>query len=568
MSVSTPSGTVGNPAGHLDVSFGTIWEGIAAALPDAVAVRTPDEVITYRQLDERAGRLASALRAAGAGPGSKVACYLFNGPQYLQTVFAAFKIGAVPVNANYRYRGEELTDLLTDADTEVLVYSASLVEAVRHAAARVPTLRLLVQVGGEDPTGPDGARGLPEPDGAAVVLGDASIQSAYPPLPQEPRPGTDQLFMYTGGTTGRPKGVIWALGELLHGFAFATYVALGKPVPDTLAEAVATAVELHREGRRRISLPVVPLMHGTGMFNTFGTLLTAGEVVFTGTPSLDSDAVWRMVAQHRVTSMLIAGNAVARPLVDALISAEQEGRRYDISSLQTVISSGTTFTDDLKAELHRRGGMSIYDGLAASEGGPFAFAVTASADDLPSRFRPVPGTLVLGPDGDPLAPGAPEVGVLAFGGALPLGYHKDPSRTAAAYRHIHGGRYVVVGDYVSYEADGSLRFLGRGSGVINTGGEKVYPAEVEQALLDHPAVADAVIVGEPDATWGERVAAVLAVRPGATAPALADLQDWLRPRLAGYKLPRRVAVVPELPRTPTGKLEVSRVREILRAQPR
>ncbi|WP_188187776.1 AMP-binding enzyme [Nonomuraea sp. SYSU D8015] len=248
--------------------------------------------------------------------------------------------------------------------------------------------------------------------------------------------------------------------------------------------------------------------------------------------------------------------------MDELVEAEKEGRPYDLSSLRTVISSGTTFTDDLKRELHRRSGVTIYDGLAASEGGPFAFAVTASEHDLPGRFRPALETLVVDPNGDLVPPGSGEVGMLAFGGGLPLGYHKDPARTASAYRTIQGRRHVIVGDYVTYEADGTLRFLGRGSGVINTGGEKVYPAEVEELLMEHPAVADAVVIGEPDDTWGERVTAAVTLSPGAAATAQ-ELRDWLRPRLAGYKLPRRLAIVAELPRTPSGKLEISRVRRLL-----
>lgn len=539
----------------MDVSFGTIWEGIADALPEAVAVRSPDVTLTYAQFDERAARLAASMREHGAGPGSTVACYLYNSPQYLETVFAAFKLGATPVNANYRYRGAELTELLADADAEVLVYAAALADAVKHAAAHVPSLRLLVQVGSAE---------LAEVSGDAAVVPYDEVQSTAPPLPHAARPGTDRLFMYTGGTTGRPKGVVWQLGELLHGLAFATYGALGRPTPRTLAEAVDTAAAVYAEGGQRVSLPVVPLIHATGLFNTFGTLLTAGEVIFTGGTSLDPDRVWQAVQDHRVTSLLIAGNAIARPLVDALIAAEQSGRPYDLSSVRTIISSGTSFTDDLKAALHRRSSVTIYDGLAASEGGPFAFAVTASEADLPSRLRPVEGTMVIDDADQPLAPGSEATGVLAFGGALPLGYHNDPERTAATYRTIQGRRCVVVGDYVRYEADGSLRFLGRGSEVINTGGEKVYPGEVEECLLAHPSVVDAAVAGEPDHTWGERVAAVVAVDPDAAELTERELVDWLRPRLAGYKLPRRLHLVGALPRTPTGKVEVSRVRELLR----
>jgi len=537
-----------------EMSFGTVWEGIAAAMPDAVAVRAPGVTLTYAQFDARSARLAAMMRRHGAGPGSAVACYLYNSPEYLETVFAAFKIGATPVNVNYRYRATELTDLLADADAEVLVFAGTLTDAVRDAAARVPTLRLLIQAGPAQP---------PTLPADAPTMSYRAVQDLAEPLPHERRPGTDQLFMYTGGTTGRPKGVIWELGELMHGLSYATYVAEGRPVPQTLDEAVDTAVAMRAAGRTRVSLPVVPLMHGTGLFNTFGTLLTAGEVVFAGGTSLDPAQVWQTVARHRVTNLLIAGNAVARPLVDELETAERAGRPYDLTSLRTVISSGTTFTDDLKAELHRRTTVTIYDGLAASEGGPFAFAVTAAEHDLPSRFRPTTGTLVIGPDDEPLTPGSDETGVLAFGGGLPLGYHKDPHRTATTFRTILGRRHAVVGDCVRLDADGTLHFLGRGSGVINTGGEKVYPAEVEEALLSHPAVADAIVLAEPDQTWGERVAAVVALHPDAGEATTRDLIEWVRGRLAGYKLPRRLAVVPELPRTPTGKLELSRARELL-----
>lgn len=536
-----------------DVSFGTIWEGVAAALPDAVAVSAPGRRLTYAQLDERASRLAAAFADHGVGPGSKVACYLYNGTEYLEAVFAAFKLGAVPVNANYRYRGRELSELLTDADAEVVVFADSLAEAVEEAAASVPTLRLLVQVGGPQ---------APVLGGGAAVASYETLQSAFAPRPHEPRPGTDQLFMYTGGTTGRPKGVIWQLDELMTALTVATYGAVGKPAPDSLERAVDVAVELFAEGRRRVSLPAVPLMHGTGLFNTFGTLLTAGEVVFPGGTSLDPAKVWAAV-ERGVTNLLIAGNAVARPLVDTLVDAEKSGSAYDLSTLRTIISSGTAFTDDLKAALHRRAAVTIFDGLAASEGGPFAFAVTSGEQDLPSRFRPVPEALVLSTDGEPLSPGDPRTGVMAYGGPMPLGYHKDPTRTAATFRTMGDRRYVTVGDFVSYEPDGSIRFLGRGSGVINTGGEKVYPAEVEEALLTHPAVGDAVVIGEPDHTWGERVAAVVTPRWTGDPPTEQEVLDWIRPRLAGYKLPRRLLVVPELPRTPTGKLETKRVRDLL-----
>ncbi|HYQ63443.1 AMP-binding protein [Actinophytocola sp.] len=484
---------------------------------------------TYAEFEDRAARLATVLTDAGVGPGDKVACYLHNCAAYLETVFAAFKIGAVPVNVNYRYTRDELTDLLTDADAAALVFARELAANVAHAVTHVPTLRVAIEAGGEELD---------------------RLLATRPPRPAETRPGDDQLFMYTGGTTGRPKGVIWRQSDLMHAVVVPIYGPLGVPgLPATLDEAVAVAVT--NAGRAPVTLPVVPLMHGTGLFNSMGALLVGGRVITTRPGRLDPRHVWETVARQRVSTLIVAGNAVCRPLVDELAV-----RTHDLSSLRSVISSGTALSDHLKHALHRRAEVTIFDAIASSEGGPFAFAVTSSVDDLPSRFRPVPATRVFA-DGDrEAAPG--EVGVLGYSGPMPLGYHKDTAKTAATFRVIDGVRYSVPGDLVEVESDGAIRFLGRGSGVINTGGEKVHPQEVEDVLLAHPDVTDAVVVGVPDETWGERVAAVVAV----SNPAVTGLREHVRRHLAGYKVPRTVVLLTELARTPTGKVEIAWARRV------
>jgi acyl-CoA synthetase (AMP-forming)/AMP-acid ligase II len=531
----------------VDVSFGTIWEAVAGALPDAVAICEPGREHTYAQFEERAARLAAVLAGAGVGPGDRVACYLYNGAAYLETVFAAFKIGAVPVNANYRYTREELSALLADADAAALVFSGKLAGNVGHAAEHVPTLRLLVRVGPADGPGPD----VPELE---------DLLAATEPRPRQARPGSDQLFMYTGGTTGRPKGVIWRQADLLRVQAVPVFRPLGvSGLPATLDEAARIAVTARTEGRAPVALPVVPLMHATGLFNSMGTLLVGGRVVTTRPGPLDPPRVWETVARQRVGTLIVAGNAVCRPLVDELLSAERAGRPHDLGSLTSVVSSGTAMSDRLKRALHERADVTIRDAIASSEGGPFAFAVTSSVADLPARFLPVPAARVIAEDGTDVVPGSGQVGVLAFRGPMPLGYHKDNGSTT--FRTIDGVRYSAPGDLVLVEADGAIRFLGRGSGVINTGGEKVYPQEVEDALLVHPDVTDAVVVGVPDDTWGERVGAVVATAN----PALTDteLRDLVRRHLAGYKVPRSIVLRPALSRTPTGKLEIAWARRVL-----
>ncbi|MEO3789469.1 AMP-binding protein [Nonomuraea sp. B10E15] len=535
----------------MDVSIGTIWEAVARRLPGAVAIAEPGGDRTYAEFEDRAARLATALERAGVGPGDTVACYLHNGAAYLETVFAAFKLGAVPVNANYRYTGEELSAVLRDTDAAAIVFSGELAAHVGHAARTVPTLRLLVRAGAPA----DGAAGPP-----AVGLDD--LLAATEPRPAASRPSSDRLFMYTGGTTGRPKGVIWRQGDLLHSLTVPVFRPLGvSEPPSTLDEAARIAESARARGRAPATMPVVPLMHATGLFNAMGALLTGGRVITTREGGLDARHVWETVAAQRAGTIIVAGNAVCRPLVDELVAAEEAGRPHDLTSLTSVISSGTVLSDGLKRALHARADVTVIDALASSEGGPFAFAVTSSAGDLPSRFLPVPATKVVSPEGAEVVPGSGETGVLAYAGPLPLGYHKDPARTAATFRVIDGVRHSIPGDLAQVEADGAIRFLGRGSGVINTGGEKVFPQEVENALLAHPGVTDCIVVGVRDETWGERVSAVVATPDGTLTER--ELQGWVRRGLAGYKVPRAVVLLPALRRTPTGKLEVAWARRVI-----
>jgi len=534
----------------VDVSFGTIWEAIARELPDTVAISEPVRDYTFAEFSDRAGRLAAALAAAGVGPGDKVACYLYNGAPYLETVFAAFKLGAVPVNANYRYTAGELTALLADADAAALVFSGELAANVVDAAAALPSLRLLVRVG-------------PAPDEAQ--FGDmpelADLYATTEPRPPAPRPSDDQLFMYTGGTTGKPKGVIWHQYQLFGSMGAGLFSRFGASAPpETLDELLAIVHTLHASGRSPVSLSAVPLMHATGLFNSFGTLTVGGRVVMTRPGRLDPRHVWELVGAQRVRTLVIAGNAVGQPLVDELVAAEAAGRPYDLSSLEAVTSSGTVLSDRLKRALHERATVTISDAVASSEGGPFLIASTASAADLPSRFYPTAGTQVLTASGAPVVPGSGQVGMLAFGGSIPSGYYKDDAKTSATFRMVDGVRYSMPGDLATVDADGAIRFLGRGAGVINTGGEKVHPQEVEDILLAYPGVTDASVVGVPDETWGERVVAVVATANAALTAE--ELRTAVRRHLAGYKVPRAVILLPALPRTPTGKLELSRVRSI------
>jgi acyl-CoA synthetase (AMP-forming)/AMP-acid ligase II len=537
----------------MKVGLGTIWEAVADVMADEVGLVEPGRRFTIGEHERRAARLAAGLAAMGVGPGDRVALYIPNSATYLEALFAALKLGAIPVNVNYRYGATELIALLRDCEASALVYPLELEAHAALALASVGSLRVVVRVGAPAST----------PLPAQPVVDVEGLIDAYEPRARQPRPGTDRLFVYTGGTTGLPKGVVWQQQDLIHVLAVPLYGYLGLSVPRTLEEAVAAAVSSREQGRARVTMAVVPLMHATGLFFTIGTMLLGGKSVLTG-GKLDPRAVWRGVAAEQVDTLIMAGNAVAAPLVDALEEAEQAGQPYELSSVDRVVSSGAVLSDQVKLELHKRASLTIIDTLGASEGGPFAFAVTTSVEDLPSRFVPAAGTSVLREDGTAIEKGGVGVGVLAYTGAIPLGYHDDPDRTAKTFPTLNGVRYTVPGDLAELLADGSIRLLGRRSGVINSGGEKVHPQEVENVLLIHPSVRDVIVVGVPDPRWGEQVGAVVSAEPGHALDARV-VSTQVRAHLAGYKVPRVVAVVPEVRRTNTGKPDLAWARLALEA---
>ena len=528
-----------------DANWATIWESVADTVPDRPAILVGDSVVTYREFDERAARLATALGAAGVGTGSKVAFYLYNSPEYLEAIYATLKVRAVPVNVNYRYRGRELADLLRDSDAEALLFHSSLAEHVRDALGDSPALKVLVEVDNEPGTGLDGAQGFDE------LIADNT------PAPRRERSGEDQIFMYTGGTTGLPKGVIWQQRDLFAGQCYPTYGVLGLPYPTSVEEAASTAADVG-DGAPR-ALPVTPLVHATALFTVMDGLALGGSAVFVPERSFDPAAVLQAVEQHRVTRLVIAGNATAAPLVDELDRAEEADRPYDIHTLTSMMSSGMAWSDDNKRRLLARHPMQLVEILGSSEGGPYAYAVAGNVDDLPSRFRLADGGKVFDEQFRDVPAGSGQVGTLAFAGPMPLGYYKDPDKTAAVFRHLDDQRFVMPGDLVTVAEDGSLELLGRGSGVINSGGEKIYPGEVEDALYAHPDVADCAVFGVPDPRWGESVTALVVPKTGIVTSA--ELIDHVGTRLAGYKKPKAIVIVDTLWRGPNGKLDMRRIKE-------
>jgi acyl-CoA synthetase (AMP-forming)/AMP-acid ligase II len=519
------------------VNWSTIWDGIAAADPGRIASVWADERLTMADLEDRAARVAGWLQQRGVQRGDRVACLLRNRPEYLITVYAAMKLGAAPVNLNFRYAAAELRHVLALTRPRAVVVAASLTErlaaAVEHRGS--PAALLIVQ------------------DGESPVPGTGFAEAcAAPRADGGDRSGADPVFLLTGGTTGMPRAVVYRHDVVLDTQLTSAYATLGVDFPADVAGAIAVATDPALA--HPVTLPITPLMHAMALFSAMNTVLTGGTLVFPTGRGFDPARTIDTVLEHDVSRLIIAGDAVAGPLAEEL--RRRPGVRLD--SLTSVLSSGMGWSDRSKRVLLDRSPAELIDILGASEGGPFAMTRVTSEADLPSRFRLLPGATLLDDAGDEIEPEAGRVGLLAYRGATPDGYFEDPERTAAVYREIRGTRYLVPGDWARYEEDG-VTLLGRGDAVVNSGGEKVYPAEVEAVLLDHPAVADCVVFGLPDPVWGEIVAAAVELTPLGAATAQ-ELSDHVGDRIAGFKKPRFISLGP-IDRSPTGKARLADLRD-------
>lgn len=502
-----------------------LFRVVAGAVPDREAVVDGSRRLSYADLDDRVRRLATVLRDAGVQPGEHVGLYLHNSSVYLEGMLAAFLVRAVPVNINYRYVADELRYLFDDADLVALIHEPGYATTIDEARAAVPGLRFTLARGEEY---------------------EAALAAVAPLDPNRVtgRSGDDHYILYTGGTTGMPKGVVWRHEDIF----FAALGGGGLPAITDPSELAERAVR----GRTRM-LPACPFMHGSAHWMALSALFTGGCVVIDGGSGFDAARTWRLVADEGVTYLVIVGDAFARPLVDAL----ESGAATDLSSLTVILSGGAILSPTVKdALLEALPGCLVVDGFGASEtGGQGSMVAVPGAAGAHPRFTMDAQTTVLDDDLRPVVPGSGVVGRLARRGRVPLGYYKDPAKTAATFPVVDGVRWAVPGDLATIEDDGTITIFGRGSVSINTGGEKVHPEEVESALKGHPAVFDAVVVGVPDGRWGQRVAAVVQLREDAPEPTIDELAAHTRGSLAGYKVPRSVVVVDEIVRSPSGKAD-------------
>ncbi len=513
-----------------------LFEAVVDAVPDREVLATAERRLTYRQLDERANRLAHHLAAEGVGERSHVGLQLTNGTEYVEGMLACFKLRAVPVNVNFRYIEGELRHLFTDAELSGLVFHrrfAGRVGAVAPEVAGLDTLLVVDDDSGEEATVP--------------VAVDYEEALAARPRTRDgfgPRSSDDLYVVYTGGTTGMPKGVVWRHEDIF-------FAAMGGGDPFQMGNGVASTEELAERvaaGSGMSAIPIPPFMHASAHWLAFQTLYTGGKLVIPPGGRFDPATVWRLVAEEGANLLVVVGDAMARPLADELAAHPDA---YDTSSLIVIGSGGALLspsTKDRLAELLP--GKMIVDGFGSSETGTLGTASTGGGP----RFSVNDQTAVLDNDGRPVTPGSGAVGRLARRGHIPLGYHGDEEKTANTFITYEGVRWVLPGDMATVEADGTVTLLGRGSVSINSGGEKIFPEEVEAACKAHPEVADCVVVGVADERWGERVVAVVQPRPRASV-ALDDIQATCRRAIAGYKVPRDVVVVDEVVRSPAGKAD-------------
>ncbi|SEC49194.1 acyl-CoA synthetase [Rhodococcus koreensis] len=510
-----------------------LFEHSVDVMPERVALICGARRVTYRELEDRANRLAHHFLDAGLTAGSHIGVHLHNSIETMETLVAAYKIRAVPVNINYRYTSDELAYVYGNAELDAVVHHRIYSPRIAEVLPSLPRIRHTVVV--EDDLG-----------GAGLPSGSVPYEEALSGSGDRDfggRSSEDLFIMYTGGTTGRPKGVVWTHEAIWRVLAGGLDFYTGEAIDDEYQQSRVGA-----QGEPTLWFALPPLIHAAAMMPTFTALFSGNTVLLES--KFDADRTWDLVERHRVQILIITGDAMGRPLIEALDPA-----RTDTSSLGVVASGAALFSPVIKdAFLEAFPGLLVSDSIGASETGfgGIGFATKGETQVGGPRVPPGRYALVIDDAGRPVEPGSGVDGWFAKGGYVPLGYYNDPEKTREIFREVDGRSVVVTGDRARIEADGSITLLGRGNMVINTGGEKVFAEEVESAVKAYRDVYDAIVVGVPDERWGHRVSAVVQARDGRGVD-FAGLEQHVRQSLAGYKIPRLVWVEDAVHRTPSGK---------------
>lgn len=531
----------------MTLNIADLYEAVADAIPDRVPVVCDDQRRSYAELDRRANRLAHHLESAGVQPGQHVAIHMRNRIEYVEALLACMKIRAVSININFRYTDSELEYLYTNSDGVALIVENEYLEPAGAAVTKSPKIGHVMVVGEHE--------GFPtaRADVTVVDYEDAlGVQSDARGF--APRSGDDHFIIYTGGTTGMPKGVVWRQEDFYY--AALSGGNIGGAPRRSVDEVVAGAVA-NTDPQTYLVIP--PLMHGGAVYSLLTALLMGAPRVFCRT--FDPVDVLRLIEAEKITGITVIGDAIARPIAEAI---KEHGEQYDLGTLKLMGSGGALFSPALKDELRALvPGLAIKDAFGASETGNDG--IIEFAEDGTKRIRFNPNLILVDENSRPIAPGSDRIGFLARKGHVPLAYYNDDEKTAATFTEVDGVRLAVLGDMGRVEEDGAIFLLGRGSTCINSGGEKVYPEEVESAIKTHPAVIDALVAGAPDVRFGEKVAAVVQLRPGFDDVDPNEIAEHCRSRVAGYKIPRSVVLVSSIRRSPTGKADYRWAKEVVSA---
>ena len=521
----------------MEYNLADLWECVADTVPEREAFIFGVLRLTYSDAENRINRLAHHLLERGVQPGDRVALYLFNGNEYLEAMIAAFKIRAVPVNVNYRYVEEELSYLLNDSGAVAVIFHASFASKIHSIEDRIPATSFIFV---EDEHPDDGLL-----ENLGAIEYESALSTSSPVRDFAPRSADDLYILYTGGTTGMPKGVMWRHEDIFFGaFGGGDFDGRSVTTPEEIADKA-------KNGRLRC-LPACPFMHGTAHWIAFTTLFSGGTVIISKDRAFHPSTLWSLIAQEKVNLLVIVGDAFARPLVEAL---NNDVEADAVSCCTVILSGGAILSPAVKTALtDRLPGTMIIDGYGASETGGQGRSVTVAGSEPSARpkFKVNSQTMVLTENFLPAEVGV--VGLLARRGHVPIGYLGDPIKSAATFPIIDGVRWSVPGDHAVVEEDGLITLLGRGSVSINTGGEKVYPEEVEEALKLHPSVNDAAVVGVPDDRFGEAITALVEVHDGDTLDEAA-LIAHVKERLAHFKAPKRCLPIATIGRAANGKLD-------------
>ncbi|EIC62104.1 acyl-CoA synthetase [Mycobacteroides abscessus] len=515
-------------------------------MPDRVAIISGDRKLTYAELEEQSNRLGHYLQSQGVGPGDKVGLYCRNGIEIVVALTAIVKIRAISVNVNYRYVEAELHYLFENSDMAALVHERRYSDKVANVLPSTPNVKTAIVV-------EDGADGSFDSYGG-VPFADALAQGS-PERDFEERSPDDIFLIYTGGTTGFPKGVMWRHEDI--------YRSLFGGINYVTGEYIEGEWDLAKQGAEAapfIGFPIPPMIHGATQAATFMALFQGRTTVLA--PEFNPEEVWELIEKHKINMLFFAGDAIGRPLIDALDT--ETGRARDLSSLWVLASSAALFSQTVKERyLELLPNRVITDAIGASETGTGGLSTVTKGQMHPGgpTVKISSTTTVLDEEGNPVQPGSGVRGLIAKSGHIPVGYFKDEKKTAETFKTFNGVRYAIPGDWATVEADGTVTMLGRGSVSINTGGEKVFPEEVESVLKGHPAVFDAVVVGVPDEKWGQHVGAVIAVREGVELT-FEDLDAHARKEIAGYKVPRSIWIVDSVKRNPAGKADYRWAKEV------